>query len=272
MGSRRVAPWIIAAVLCAAGSLGAHAVGYWLEPAGAAAAAGHAWLDLLPALAVGGVVALFASLAVETREILNRRRSSRGARMALPRAAGGGVPRPGARRAALATAQLPLDTLAQPAVLAGLALQLPFGLAALVAARLLSRATVAIASGIGRRTRPHAARGIEWPLPADRRPRRIELLAAGGPRAPGVRRPLRQRTHQGADHVPHDHERARARPRPPGSAAACGSDSSNDTTTGAAARCGVHATPPPRPRRSRRRPPRRRRPRPRRPPRRSPRC
>ena len=51
---------------------------------------------------------------------------------------------------AAATAQLPVDTLAQPAVLAGLLLQLPFGIAALLAARLLTRATVALARRIGR--------------------------------------------------------------------------------------------------------------------------
>ena len=53
---------------------------------------------------------------------------------------------------AIATAELPFDTLAQPAVLAGLALQLPFGVAALVLARVLLCATVAIARRLARRT------------------------------------------------------------------------------------------------------------------------
>jgi membrane protein implicated in regulation of membrane protease activity len=180
VASRRLAPWIIAAVLCAAGSLGAHALGYWLEPAGASAAAGHAWLDLLPAFVVAGVVALFASLAVETREILRHRPSDSVPSwlfLVLPAAAF--LVQEHVERAA-ATARLPVDTLAQPAVLAGLALQLPFGLVALLAARLLTRATVAVARRIGRRTRPHPARADQRHDRTDPCPRRVELLQPSG--------------------------------------------------------------------------------------------
>jgi hypothetical protein len=177
---RRLAPWIVAAVLCAAGSLGAHAVGYWLEPSGPSAAAGHAWLDVLPALAVGALVALFASLAVETRAILRRRRTGAVPAwlfLVLPAAAF--VVQEHVERAA-ATAQLPVDTLAQPAVLAGLALQLPFGLAALLAARLLSRAAVAVARRIGRGTRRHPARPDERHERTGPCPRRVELPQPAG--------------------------------------------------------------------------------------------
>ncbi len=177
---RRAAPWIVAAVLCAAGSLGAHAVGYWLEPSGAAARAGHAWLEMLPALAVGAVVALFASLAVETREIVRRRTTGSvpgWVYLVLPAAAF--LVQEHVERAA-ATAELPLDTLAQPAVLAGLALQLPFGIAALVSARLLTRATAAIARRIGPRTRPHVDRPTQHADRADLRPRRVVLLQPVG--------------------------------------------------------------------------------------------
>jgi hypothetical protein len=182
---RRLAPWIIAAVLCAAGSLGAHAVGYWLEPSGPAASAGHAWLDLLPALVVGAVVALFASLAVETRQILRHRPSGPvPAWLFLVLPATAFLVQEHVERAA-ATAQLPVDTLAQPAVLAGLALQLPFGLVALLAARLLTRATVAIAERIGRRTRPHPARADQRHDRTDPCPRRVELPQPAG-RGPPV--------------------------------------------------------------------------------------
>jgi hypothetical protein len=177
---RRLAPWIVAAVLCAAGSLGAHAVGYWLEPGGPSATVGHAWFDVLPALAVGGIVALFASLAVETREILwCRRTGTVPAWLFLVLPAAAFVVQEHVERAA-ATAQLPVDTFAQPAVLAGLALQLPFGLAALLAARLLSRATVAIARRIARRTGLHPTRPDERQDRTDPCPRRVELLQPVG--------------------------------------------------------------------------------------------
>ena len=81
---------------------------------------------------------------------------------------------------AAATAQLPVDTLAQPAVLAGLILQLPFGIAALLAARLLTRASVALARRIGRRrdrmSRVSASRHDR----TDPCPRRVELLQPAG--------------------------------------------------------------------------------------------
>jgi hypothetical protein len=182
---RRVAPWIIAVVLCAAGSLGAHTIGYWLEPSGPAAAVGHAWFDLLPALAVGGIVALFASLAVQTREIVRSRGTGSVPGclyLVLPAAAF--LVQEHVERA-IATAQLPVDTLAQPAVLAGLALQLPFGVAALVAARLLSRATAAIARRIGRRDAPHVDRPDERHDRSDPRPRKVEFLQPVG-RGPPV--------------------------------------------------------------------------------------
>ena len=81
---------------------------------------------------------------------------------------------------AAATAQLPVDTLAQPAVLAGLVLQVPFGIVALLAARLLSRATVAIAHRLGRGAAPHVDRPAERPDRVDLRPRRVELLQPAG--------------------------------------------------------------------------------------------
>ncbi len=179
MAPRRAAPWIVAAVLCAAGSLGAHGIGYWLRPSGPGAA-GHAWLELLPAIAVAAVVALSASLAVETREILRSRATGSvpgWLYLVLPATAF--VVQEHVERA-VATAHLPVDTLAQPAVLAGLALQLPFGIAALLAARLLTRATAAIARRIGRRTRPHPARPEERHDRTGPAPRRVSLPQPAG--------------------------------------------------------------------------------------------
>jgi hypothetical protein len=176
---RRLAPWTIAAVLCAAGSLAAHTVGYWLEPVEGVSPA-HAWLAFVPALAFGSVVALIASLAVETHQIVRTRPGDRVPSwvfFVLPPAAF--LVQEHLERA-IATAELPLDTLAQPAVLAGLALQLPFGVAALVLARILQCATVAVARRLARRTRPHAAlRQVHLARPA-RRPRRVVLRATSG--------------------------------------------------------------------------------------------
>ncbi len=184
MATRRLAPWIVAAVLCAAGSLGAHAVGYWLEPSGPAASrratrgstSCRRW-------SWRGIVALFASLAVETREILRQpRRPARcPAWLFLVLPAGAFLVQEHVERAA-ATAQLPVDTLAQPAVLAGLVLQLPFGIAALLAARLLTRAPPSPSpAGIGR---AHAAacrsRADQRHDRTDPRPRRVELLQPAG--------------------------------------------------------------------------------------------
>lgn len=176
---RRVAPWVAAAILAAAGSLGAHALGYWMEPVPAAQQA-HAWLDVLPALAVGALVALIASLAVETREILRRRGSGDVPSwlfLVLPSAAF--LVQEHVERAAV-TAQLPVDTLAQPAVLAGLALQLPFGLIALAAARLLTRATVAIARRLRRRGRRLVPLRPTLHHRTVARPPRVELLQPAG--------------------------------------------------------------------------------------------
>jgi hypothetical protein len=184
VASRRLAPFTIAAVLCAAGSLSAHAIGYWLEPARGAGLA-HAWLALVPGLAFGGSLALIASLAVETRDIVRLRPAGRVPSwvfVVLPAAAF--LVQEHLERAVV-TAEVPLDTLAQPAVLAGLALQLPFGVAALVLARLLERASVAIAKRLARRTRPHVARRVPRIVQPDRRPRRALLRAPSG-RGPPV--------------------------------------------------------------------------------------
>ena len=184
MALRRLAPWTIAAVLCAAGSLVAHTVAYWLEPETGVDPA-HAWLAFIPALAFGGVLALIASLAVETHQIVRAQRTDRVPAwvfFVLPPVAF--LVQEHLERA-IATAELPFDTLAQPAVLAGLALQLPFGLAALVLARILQCASVAIARRLARRTRPHVAiRQVHLARP-DRRPRRVLLRAPSG-RGPPV--------------------------------------------------------------------------------------
>ncbi len=167
-----------------AGRSAAHAIGYWLEPTPGADLA-HTWLAVVPGLAFGGSLALIASLAVETRDIVRLRPAGRVPSwvfVVLPAAAF--LVQEHVERAVV-TAAVPLDALARPAVLAGLALQLPFGVAALVLARLLERASVAIAKRLARRTRPHAARRVPRIVQPDRRPRRVLLRAPSG-RGPPV--------------------------------------------------------------------------------------
>ena len=179
MPRRRLAPWIIAAVLSAAGSQGAHALAYWLESPASTSTADHEWMALLPAIVIAGGIALIAALAVETRAIIRDGSSSAVPSWIFMLPAAAFLVQEHLERAA-ATAAVPVDTLAQPAVLAGLALQLPFGLIALIATRLLQRATVATARRIRRRAHSHHALRTPWHDIADPRPPRVELLRPAG--------------------------------------------------------------------------------------------
>ena len=84
-----------------------------------------------------------------------------------------------AERAA-ATAQLPVDTLAQPAVLAGLVLQLPFGIVALLPRACCRAPRSRSRAASSRSAAPHVDRPDERPDHTDLRPRRVELLQPVG--------------------------------------------------------------------------------------------
>jgi hypothetical protein len=150
--TRRKAAWVISLPLAVASWLGAHCFAYWLVSPGAEqhmgmhAEHGHAWLGYTPALAVWGLALVTAGVVLSVGEGVRGRRPSRPpVRLfaVLPPVAF--VVQEHAERL-LASGSIPLDLVLEPTFLVGLALQLPFALAAL----LLTRALYALGVGLGR--------------------------------------------------------------------------------------------------------------------------
>ncbi len=149
---RRTAAWVIALPLVVASWLGAHCLAYWLVSPGAEqhmgmhAEQGHAWLGYTPAIALWGLTLVVAGLVLCVGEGLRGRRPSRpplrlfallppvafAVQEHLERLVGSG--------------SIPYDLVVEPTFLLGLALQLPFALAAL----LFTRALYAVGFGLGR--------------------------------------------------------------------------------------------------------------------------
>jgi hypothetical protein len=182
MAPRRLAPALVAVVLSATGSTIAHAL------AGASAAPGHAWHRFGPPLVVAGAVILVASLVAQTAAIV-RGHIGRPLRarffLAVPPIAFLGQEHV---ERAVATSGMPYETLIEPAVLAGLALQVPFGVLAFLVARLLDRAVLAIARRLGdppRRRIRCRPRGLRPQL----RPSRTDLPLQTGRGPPALARP-----------------------------------------------------------------------------------
>jgi hypothetical protein len=150
--TRRRAVWAIALPLAVASWLGAHCLAYWLVASGAErhmglhADHGHAWLGYTPALAVWGLTLVVAGLVLCVGEGLRGRRPSGppvrlfallpplafAVQEHLERLIGSGA--------------IPYDLVLEPSFLVGLALQLPFAVAAL----LLTRALYTLGFGLGR--------------------------------------------------------------------------------------------------------------------------
>jgi hypothetical protein len=150
MGRRSLA-WLSALPLAAAGSLLAHALAYRLadpEPSRRAAvldATGHAYLAYAPAALAGCLALVLAALAAHA---LRGYRGEPAARPGWPIAL---VPVLGFAlqehlERLLAWGHLPLGTALEPTFALGLALQLPFAVAAL----LLARALTSAADTVGR--------------------------------------------------------------------------------------------------------------------------
>ena len=149
---RRSAPCVIAVPLAVASWLGAHCLAYWLvapgaeEHMGVHADHGHAWLGYTPSLAIWGLALVVAGLVLCVGEGLRGRRpSGPPVRLFALLPPCGFVFQEHAERL-IGTGSVPVDLVAEPTFLVGLALQLPFALAAL----LLTRALYAIAFGLGR--------------------------------------------------------------------------------------------------------------------------
>jgi hypothetical protein len=150
---RRMAAWIIALPLAVASWLGAHCLAYWLVSPGGAEAHmglhaehGHAWLGYTPSLAIWALTLVVAGVVLCVGEGLRGRRpSDLPVRLFALLPAAGFVVQEHLERL-IATGSIPADLVVEPTFLVGLALQLPFALAAL----LLTRALYAIGFGLGR--------------------------------------------------------------------------------------------------------------------------
>jgi hypothetical protein len=148
----RVAGWVLALPLAVASWLGAHCLSYWLVSPGAEehmglhADHGHAWFGYGPSLAIWGLALVVAGVALCVGEGQRGRRPSGPPALLfalLPTA--GFVVQEHVERV-IGTGSVPVDLAAEPTFLVGLALQVPFALAAL----LLTRALYAIGFGLGR--------------------------------------------------------------------------------------------------------------------------
>jgi hypothetical protein len=184
--------WLVALPLVLAGWLAAHSLAYRLAGAdghghgGLHAPPAHGYLAhapaLLAALAVGAVGVLLLRVAAAAR----RRRSSGvnpAGLVCLP-VAGFAVQEHVERL--VHTGALPLATVAEPTFVIGLALQLPFALAALFVARVAVRAADGLGANIAlarHRARADAPAAFAWPR-RDRDPRYPRLARWSTGRAP----------------------------------------------------------------------------------------
>jgi hypothetical protein len=148
---RRITALSVAIPLAVASWLGAHCLAYWLvapgdeHQMGMHAEHGHAWLGYTPAFALWGLAVVVAGLVLCVSEGLRGRRPARPPvrLFALLPPAGFAVQEHVERL--IASGSFPHDLFAEPTFLLGLALQLPFALAAL----LLTRALYSVGFGFG---------------------------------------------------------------------------------------------------------------------------
>jgi hypothetical protein len=168
--TRRQAVWAIALPFAVASWLGAHCMAYWLVAPGAEghmavhAEHGHAWLGYTPALAVWGMTLVVAGVVLCAGEGL------RGGRPSRPPVRLFAILPPVAfviqehLERFLGSGSVPYDLLVEPTFLVGLALQLPFAVAAL----LLTRALYSLGVGFGHllATRFNLGRAVRHGPPA----------------------------------------------------------------------------------------------------------
>jgi hypothetical protein len=149
--TRRQAVWATALPFAVASWLGAHCLAYWLVAPGAEghmglhADHGHAWLGYAPALAVWGLTVVVAGLVLCVADGLRGQRPARPpVRLFALLPPAGFVVQEYVERL-IGSGSIPLELVAEPTFLVGLALQLPFAVAAL----LLTRALYALGFGLG---------------------------------------------------------------------------------------------------------------------------
>jgi hypothetical protein len=163
--TRRGAAWLLALPLALASWLGAHCLAYWLVSPGATShmglhhESGHAYLGYTPAIAVWGLALLAAGLLLCVGQGLRGRRPSRPpVRLFVLLPPIGFAVQEHLERL-IGTGAIPLDLVLEPTFVTGLALQLPFALAALLATHALNT----IGFGVGRVLASKLA--LERPVP-----------------------------------------------------------------------------------------------------------
>jgi hypothetical protein len=149
---RHRAAWLIPLPLVIASWLGAHSLAYWLvSPGGTGHMAlhtvsGHGYLGYAPALAVWGLALVLAGLVLCVGDGLRGRRALPPPVRVLVLLPPVGFAVQEHLERLIGTAGMPHDLVLEPTFLVGLALQLPFALAALLVAHALN----AVGFGIGR--------------------------------------------------------------------------------------------------------------------------
>src|ERR671923_148664 len=141
---KRRAAWLIPLPLAVSSWLGAHCMAYWLvSPAGEHhhmglhAESGHAYLGYTPAIVLWGLALVVAGLLLCVSEGLRGRRPSRPpTRLFVMLPPVGFVMQEHLERL-IGTGAIPHDLMLEPTFVVGLALQLPFALAALLHSTLL---------------------------------------------------------------------------------------------------------------------------------------
>jgi hypothetical protein len=140
---RRTAAWVIALPLAVASWLGAHCLAYVIVSPGAEqhmgvhADHGHAWLGYTPALAIWGLAVLAAGLVLCVGQGLRGRRPARPPVLLFGLLPPVGFAVQEHLERLISSGSVPHDLVVEPTFLLGLALQLPFALAALLLTRAL---------------------------------------------------------------------------------------------------------------------------------------
>jgi hypothetical protein len=189
---RGAAAWLLSLPVAVAGCLAAHSLAYRVvepdahERAHLLASSGHAYLDELRFLAAAGLALVLAGFV---------RQAAVAARGFQPT----GPPRLVALVPPLAfvvqehlerllhDGTFPLDALAQPSFLVGLALQLPFAFAAVAVAALLTRAARTLGWLLAHPPRPRPAAAAE--IVSSRPPASLPHVGARGRAPPLLARP-----------------------------------------------------------------------------------
>jgi hypothetical protein len=195
---RARAAWLIPLPLAISSWLGAHCVAYWLvSPAGEHhrmglhAESGHAYLGYTPAIVIWGLALVVAGLLLCVGEGLRGRRPSRPpTRLFVMLPPVGFVLQEHLERL-IGTGAIPHDLMLEPTFVVGLALQLPFALAALLLAHALHALGFGLGRILARRLAPRRLVREAAPslvrLPAPATLIAPSVLALGhGPRAPPV--------------------------------------------------------------------------------------